>query len=295
MSNWMFEMLPEDAFKPRPDGKMCLHGGKGGSSAPPPDPALMAAQIKSMGYQDQAIQQIMANAQRLLPYQEREMQFGLDSARTAYDQAQADRGYALERRGKLTGFQDKAVADAEKYSSEDYASKQAAMGLADVSRNVAQARAQMLRDNSRIGVNPSSGRALAMDNQMRIQQAAMGAQAANMARTAARDLGLRYDDRASGLLAGYPSMGMAATGSGAGYGAAGIGLANAGANGMNAGYGMAGASAGQMGANATGMWNAQASYKSNQDQIAASNDPFNAILGAATGVGMGFGLKKAFG
>jgi hypothetical protein len=51
-----------------------------------------------------------------------------------------------------------------------------------------------------------------------------------------------------------------------------------------------------MGSNATSMYGAQASYKNSQDQIAASNDPFNTILGAAAGgagaVGMAYGLKK---
>ena len=33
------------------------------------------------------------------------------------------------------------------------------------------------------------------------------------------------------------------------------------------------------------MYGAQANYKNAQDQIAAQNDPFNTILGAAAGVG----------
>jgi hypothetical protein len=38
-----------------------------------------------------------------------------------------------------------------------------------------------------------------------------------------------------------------------------------------------------MGANASNMFNAQAGFKNAQDQIAASSDPFNTILGAAAG------------
>jgi hypothetical protein len=271
-----------------------LYPKKGGSSAPPPDPRLVQAQIESMGYQNQAVNQVMNMSERLLPYQEEQMRFGLETGRTAYAQSQADRTYALGRRDQLTGFQDKAINDARTYSSKDYENQQAAKGLADVNSAAANARAQQARDMSRRGVNPGSTKFQQAGNQLAIQQTAMGAQAANMARTAARDLGLRYDDRASGLLAGYPSMGMAATGSGAGFGASGITMANAGASGMNAGYGMAGNMAGQMGSNATGMYNAQANYKNGQDQIAASNDPFNTILGAATGVGMNWALGKVF-
>lgn len=40
------------------------------------------------------------------------------------------------------------------------------------------------------------------------------------------------------------------------------------------------------------MYGAQASYKNSQDQIAASSDPFNTILGAAAGIGTAWALKK---
>jgi ribose 5-phosphate isomerase RpiB len=39
-------------------------------------------------------------------------------------------------------------------------------------------------------------------------------------------------------------------------------------------------------------WNSQANYKNSQDQIAASSNPFNTILGAATGVGSAYALNK---
>ena len=55
MYNAFFDMAPEGAFEPRPGGSMRLHGGKGGSSAPPPDPRLVEAQIKSMAYQDKFV------------------------------------------------------------------------------------------------------------------------------------------------------------------------------------------------------------------------------------------------
>jgi hypothetical protein len=45
-----------------------------------------------------------------------------------------------------------------------------------------------------------------------------------------------------------------------------------------------------MGANATGMFNAQAQFKSSQDQIAASSNPLNTILGAVAGVGTSWAL-----
>jgi hypothetical protein len=48
--------------------------------------------------------------------------------------------------------------------------------------------------------------------------------------------------------------------------------------------------AARMGTNATGMFNAQAQFKSSQDQIAASSNPLNTILGAVAGVGTSWAL-----
>ena len=87
-------------------------------------------------------------------------------------------------------------------------------------------------------------------------------------------------------------MGMQATGAGAGFGMAGLGLANQGLAGVNSGFTSAGGLAGQMGDNAAGMYGAMGTYKNGQDQIAASNNPLNTILGAAAGMGTAWGLGQ---
>lgn len=284
-----FLMNPQGAFEPTyRGGPMRLHGGKGGSSAPAPDPALIQAQLKSMGIQDTAIQEIMANAKELAPLQKEQMQFGLDSAKTAYDESQADRSWMLDRRGSLSTLQDKQVTDAANFDTEGRRSELAGAAMADVNQGFSSARDQASRGLSRMGVNPSSGRSLAMGNQTAIAQAAALAGAGTKARTDARTEGYALTDRASNALAGYPAMGMQATGAGASYGTAGLGLANTGLAGLNSGAGAAGSMAASMGSNATGMYGAQASYKNSQDQLASSNDPWNSILGAATGAGMAY-------
>ncbi|NBT01440.1 MAG: hypothetical protein EBS61_12730, partial [Betaproteobacteria bacterium] len=130
----------------------------------------------------------------------------------------------------------------------------------------------------------------ANDPRATLGAAALLAGSKNMARRSARQEGYALTDRATNALAGYPAMGMAATGAGAGFAANGVNIANAGASGMNAGFGMASDVAGRMGANATGMFNAQAQFKSAQDQIAASSNPLSTILGAAAGVGTSWAL-----
>ena len=260
--------------------------GSKSSSAPPPDPRLIEGQLRSMGIQDAAIQQMMDNSKAMLPMQREQLQFGLDTSRTAYNQSLEDRVYALGQRNKLTGMQNQMADQAASFNTEDKRNELAGQAMADVNQGYSSAREQSARGMARMGVNPNSGRALAMNNQMDMAQAASLAGASNMARTAARAEGYKLQDRASNALSGFPQMGMALTGQAAGFGASGLGMANSGLAGMNGGFSMSSQAAGGMGQNATGMYNAMGNYKNNQDQIAASNDPFNTILGAAAGAGM---------
>jgi hypothetical protein len=287
-----FAMNPEGAFAPRwRGGPMRLHGGKG-SSAPPPDPRLVEAQMRSMGIQDSAIQEIMANNRRMAPMQEEQLRFGLDSAKTAYGQSQEDRSFMLDRRGGLVTQQDRMLSDANDFNGAGRQDQLGQQATADVGMAFDQARGQQQRNLERSGVNPSSGRAMALGQQSSLEEAKAKAGAYTKTREAARLEGYALTDRASNALAGFPAMGMQATGAGAGFGASGLGLANSGLTGMNSGLTSAGAMAGQMGQNATGMFGAQASYKNGADQVAASNDPMNTMLGAAAGAGMSYAMKS---
>jgi len=276
-------LIPDKHSGYQSGGRLYPGGGKGGSSAPPPDPALIAANIRSMGIQDTAITKMMANADAMMPLQMEQMQFGLDSSRTAYDQSQADREWMLDRRGNLSGLQDTLLSDAKDFNTDARREQLAGQANADVTSAFNNVQGQQQRGLSRMGVNPSSGRSLAMNNQTGIAQASATASAMNKTREAARLEGYSLTDRATNALSGYPAMSSAATGAGASYGGMGLSTANAGLAGMNSGYGAGSTAAGQMGSNAANMYGAMGSYKNGQDQIAASNDPFNTILGAAAG------------
>ena len=245
-----------------------------------------------MGIQDDVIKRVMQQSEEILPLQKEQLQFGLDTARTAYDQSQQDRTWVLDRRGSLTTMQDTLAQDARSFNTEDKANELAGKAMADVNQGFANAEGQQTRALSRMGVNPSSGKALAMGNQTAIAKAAALAAAGSGARDRARMEGYALTDRATNALAGYPAMGMQATQSGAGFGASGTTIANQGLAGMNSGYGAAGTMAGQMGQNATSMYGAQASYKNQQDQIAASSNPMGALLGAGAQLGAATILKS---
>lgn len=253
------------------------------SSAPPPDPRLIEAHIRSLGIQDAMIQQIMENSNRLLPLQEEQMRFGLDTQRLAWNQAQEDRKFALEGRQQLRGLHNRLVADASSFNTDARREELAGQARADVAQAFGQARATNTRQMQRMGLNPNDGRSLAMGNQMAIAEASAAANAANKTRQAARLEGLAMTDRAVNALAGFPAMGMQATGAGAGYGVQGLNVANAALAGMNSGFGQAGGLAGQMGSNATSMWGAQANYHTNNQ----SQDTIGGILGGLGGAAVG--------
>jgi Chaperone of endosialidase len=260
-----------------------LYGSKGGGGAPPPDPALIAAQIKSLGIQDSAIQEILALNKEMAPLQKAQMQFGLDANKTSFDQSQADRGWMLDRRANLTGLQDTMLKDAKSFSEGDRANQLAGQAQADVTSAFDNASTMQARDLARRGVNPSSGKALAMGNESSIARAVASAGASNKARDSARLEGYSLTDRAANTLAGYPAMGMSATGQGASLAANGINIANAGVGGLSAGLGSASQMAASMGSNASNMWGQQANYHANMQE----QDQTGAILGGLGGIAMG--------
>lgn len=278
----MFDMLPLGSFEPKPFGGMRLYGGKG-QSAPAPDPRLVEAQIKSMGIQDSAIEDVLKIAREMQPLQKEQLQFGIDSARQAAAQSQEDRAYALERRGALSGLQDQLVTDAKSFNSEARGNELAGQAGADIEQAFQASRDQSARAMARMGVNPSSGRATALDGQMSAAKALATASARTGARTMARQEGRALTDRATNALAGYPSMGMQSTGQGAQMAAGGLTLANQGAAGMMAGNQSAATMAGQMGTNATQMYGTQSRDYYGQQ----GGDSFGSILGGLGGLAAG--------
>lgn len=294
MSRWHkheWDFLPEQAFALRPGGGMTLEGGKGGNSAPAPDPRLVEAQIRSMGIQDNAIQRILANSESMAPLQQEQMQFALDSAREAYADSRDDRAWMTARRGVLSGLQDRLVADANAFDSGERAQQLKAEAQADVNSAFSNAREQGTRAMARMGINPNSGKTLAMNNQTSLAQASALAGASRQANTQARQEGYALTDRATNALAGYPAMGMQATGAGAGYGSSAQMIANNGLAGLNSGFGAAGGLAGQMGSNATSMWGAQANYHANMQQ---QGESFGGILGGLGGFAAGMAKTGIF-
>ena len=143
---------------------------------------------------------------------------------------------------------------------------------------------------ARMGINPADGKYGSGANALAAGAALATAQGKNAARTAARTESRALTDRAANALSGYPSMGMQATGQGAGFGTTAQTVANTGLAGLNSGYGQAATVAGQMGSNATSMWNAQASHQANMQ----SGDTLGGTLGGLGGFAAGIAKTGIF-
>jgi hypothetical protein len=260
-------------------------GSKGGS-APPPDPRLVEAQIRSMGVQDDMIRRIVDNSESMMPLQREQAQFALDTGRRAVADAAADREWMLTRRGMLSGTQDRLVNQANEFDARVRNDELASEANADAQTAISSARASSGRELARRGVMPFSGRMAGTDARMALGGAAMLAGAQNNARRAARQENYALTDRAANALAGYPAMSAAASNQGAGIAANGVNVVNAGAAGMNAGFGQAAGVAGQMGSNATSMWGAQANYNANMAGQQAQGA--GALVGGLSTLGAAF-------
>lgn len=284
MSRWHcneFSLLPERAFAPRAGGGMTLEGGS--PSTPSPDPRLVEAQVVNLGVQDDMMRQMIANTNEMAPIQKEQTEFALETSRTAWEQSQADREYAIGQRDKLTSLQNSMVADAKNFNTEAKQEELAGQAAADVSNAYTSAQRTQTAEMARMGVNPADAKFGSAANALTATTALASAQAKNGARTQARAEGQALTDRAANALSGYPSMGMQATAATQGYGVAGMNVANSGLAGLNSGYGQVAGVAGQAGNNATSAYNSQVNAWSAGQQAGAAAD---ANTGALVGVGV---------
>src|SRR3954466_1097680 len=118
----------------------------GGSvKAPAPDPALMNAQIESLNSQTEVGRRTLANAETLAPLQREQMQVGLDTTRTAYDQTQADCEYALGKRGQYDTAVDAVLSEGDKFDEATRRQELMQQAQADISTQFSGAQEQQAR------------------------------------------------------------------------------------------------------------------------------------------------------
>lgn len=232
-------------------------GNGGGGMDGEPDQRLVDAQLRSMDSQDALLQQMLANANMIMPFQRESLDFGLKTAKEAYSDYRADRAYALGRRNELSGLQDKMLADVRNFDTEDKREELAGKSIADVNQAFSSAMNQTGRMMSRRGQNPNDGRWASAVRTLIADKTLAQAAAANNARADARKEGYALTDRAAGALAQSPGLVTQSTTAGQGAGAQPIGMTAATSQTMQQGLQPAAQLAGQWGNNATNMYSAQ--------------------------------------
>lgn len=275
-----FEMLPLEAFQPRPGGGMRLFGSKG-NSTPPPDPALIAAQVKSMGIQDDLLQKSMALFEsELLPIQREALQGTLEAAKlgasatmnaasaaaaplmqqalTADKLAnkaielqdyQQDQMAKNDQRywGVQVPMEDELIAQVKERESQKYKDQVTGRAAAEVQQGFSSARAQTMRDAARMGLDPTSGGFGTGMARMATDQALGMASAKNNTRMALDNADLANKFQLYGGMKGMAGLGQTSASLATGAINAGTGAVNAGTNaaatGMRGGGGSSGSGA----------------------------------------------------
>lgn len=218
----------------------------------------------------------------------------LDISRGNAARSQALADYQLEamRRNDarywntVVPFEDRLLQDVNRFDTRAYKEGMVRQALADTQAQFSNAQAQQQRSSARMGINPNSGRAMALGNQTAIAQAAAMASAANKTRQAAEQIGLSTKMQMYGGMRGLAGLG--ATNAQLGLGAMGAGQsAAAGMTGATGSY----AAANNAALNTFNSGNAahigayNSLYNSQVNAANAAGDPFAVLLGAGTQLG----------
>ncbi len=295
MSRWHkheWDLLPERAFQPRGwKGGMTLEGGKDQAA---PDPRLGIA----------SEEQVRLNREMYNDYRTIDAPWMKDISNRVLSITEANAG----RAGALSDFQldqmrrndarywnsvvpleNELIQDARRFDSAEYKEGMVGRAMADAQQSFDQARAQGLRMQSRIGINPADAKFFGP--QMEIAQANALTSAANKTRLAADQIGLSTKLQTYGGIKGIAGLG--ATNAQLAIGAIGAG--------NQSGAGMTGAAGAYLGANnaAAGVMNqgvgvglqGLSNYSAQGIQAAQVNnaaDPFATILGAGAQLGAAY-------
>lgn len=250
------------------------------SSAPAPDPRLVEAQVRSLGIQEDAVNRMLKISEEMAPLQRQEMETALQRSGVLWDQSQADREFALGKRSQLSGIQDAIAQESARFSESDRRDQLAGQASSDVEQAFENARGQLEREKTRMGVNPNDGRGQAMSNSLGISEALAKVTGRNLAGQQARGERLGLQDRANNVLAGYPAMSAGSVGTGMGTMGAGMQVLNGGMGGLMSGQQAAASGAAGVNSTAGNMWGQQASRYDRGQQAQGQE---NAAIGSAIG------------
>jgi len=270
--------------------------GKGGSSAPAPDPNIGKAALKQAETGEQwlsfAKDAFKVSTERqadldALTKQVTEQQLGI-----AGDQAAWARSDRERYETKFKPVEDQFVEEATNYATPEKQAEAAAEAKADVQTAAAAARDQSNRTAAAMGINPASGRYAGLDRASEMGTALATAGAANTARQQVRDKGLALKADVANLGRGLPAQSAQAASLGLGAGSSAVGL-NQGTNAqflastdiMGSGYKGAMAGYGGMGQTLNQQYSTQvAAWDAQQRADAANSAGIGSAIGGLAGL-----------
>jgi hypothetical protein len=258
------------------------------SSAPPPDPRLAAAQTLSLQEQTEIARRSMAMQEEMLPMQQEAMRFGLESSRTAFQQSQEDRTYALGKRARLDEAMAPILKEATSFNEDTRRAELMGQTSAEISKNFAEAQGQQERGLTRTGTTVNAEQQAAMGNQASQAEAKARSYAGSAVSTAAKQEGVTARANAVNMLGGFGPMASGLATTGAQIGGMASKVVNAGAAGISSGMSAAGQIFGQMGKQASSLWNEQSNAKFAADKAASDSnaETWGAVIGAVAMVAM---------
>ena len=279
--------------------------GKGGGSAPSPDPQIGAAALKQaalgeqwLGFAKDSFKTSTARQVELDKLTKRvtEQQLGIGDMSLA--NAKKDRA-RYEKEG--WGAQDAFAKEALSYSSPERQAQAAAEARTGVQTEAAAARAQADRESSAMGIKPGSGRYAGIKRAGELGTAAATAGAGNTARTAMRDKGLALKADVANMYAGLPAQAAAGTGAALAAGSSAVGMnqsnqqiSNSNAQGVHQGFG--GAQQGYAGQASTllNQYGLQLdAWGKEQEAKAANASGIWSAIGTIGGAAIGLSSRKA--
>lgn len=281
--------LDEDAFQPRGRmGGMRLYGGgKGGGSAPAPDPQIGAAALENVKL-----------GKEWLGFAKEQFAVGNDRQRKTDELNQKvitqqlglqDRAnmWAQEDRARTTGvfqpLEDKFVKTAQEFDTPEKQAEAAATAKADVMAAADQAGQIRARQMAASGVSPDSGRAEALQRSGDIATALGSADAQNKAREMVKTKGLALTADAINMGKGLASSTASSAGIGLNAGNAAVGNNQSGNNNFYANNGvMTSGFGGAMQGNSSGAGILSNLYNG---QLSAWNSQQQANSASAAGMG----------
>lgn len=202
-------------------------GGKGGGGGQ--DPQIGAALMKQAGTADKMSDFVMQSYNDNQP-----MLKELQALNSRVISQQLDlSGKAGERADDAYSFYknvgrpvvEQSIDEAKNWDSEDNLNAARDRASADVTSSFNNAQQQQQRSLQRMGINPNSGKMLALNNQMTIQKAAVTAGAQGAAVESRKNQAVGMRQQASNLANGFSAQSMGQAGQAGGFGssAAGIG------------------------------------------------------------------------